>query len=158
MFSEKYLLQKVETAEREEEKASFKKTEKSAKGRAQKKKFTVNETEPSPHGRRVEPKIDPALRAKAEAAVRAAQRKKEKKENSDLFDDVDDEDSKMGLADRIGGKLGLKRDDPSEYSLILYFEEILRSGSIMGVDSWKRTAGLSFSMCENILSINLGSK
>ncbi len=50
-------------------------TQKGSKGRVTKKKVNLMETQPTPHGRRVEPKIDAALRAKVAAASKAKQRK-----------------------------------------------------------------------------------
>ena len=75
------ILQHVEKKEKEDEMAGVTVESKSQKGRAQKmKKHLALETKPSPVGRRVEPRIDPSIRAKSEAA--AARKKKAQAGNS----------------------------------------------------------------------------
>ena len=91
---------------------------KTVKGRTQKKKITAAETKPSMHGRRVEPYIDPTLRAKAEAAAKARRKKEQKKETGigldgdlDGMDNDEDEEDSKGLFDRIAGdKTALKKE------------------------------------------------
>ena len=46
------------------------------KGGLKPKKFALTETKPSPMGRRVEPRIDSAMKAKVQAAAAAAKRRK----------------------------------------------------------------------------------
>ncbi|XP_023932528.1 LOW QUALITY PROTEIN: DNA topoisomerase 2-alpha-like [Lingula anatina] len=126
---EKFLeeLEKVEQKEREDAAAGVNPgVVKTAKGRAKPKKIHIEETKPSPMGRRVEPRIDQALRSKLE-------RKKGKGGKGDdptqkrLFDFLDAEDGNdiksvaasettskaddefdepKSLADRLGKKIG----------------------------------------------------
>ena len=66
----------MEAKEKEEEQIEIKKTSQSFKGRKQVLKIkSVMQTMASPHGRRVEPRIDPALKAKGEAQNRAKAKK-----------------------------------------------------------------------------------
>lgn len=67
-------VQKVEQRERDDEAAGIQKQKHAGgsgdgKGKPRPKKMPMIETRPSPMGRRVEPVIDAALRAKVEAAA-----------------------------------------------------------------------------------------
>ena len=64
------ILQKVEEQERLDENTTITKNVKTAKGRKTVKKIAMEDSMPSPMGRRVEPRIDPALRQKSEAAAK----------------------------------------------------------------------------------------
>ena len=109
----------MEEQERKEDKVQVTTTAKSGKGRQRQKKISVEETLPSPMARRVEPRIDQAMRAKAEAAAKLRKKKIEKKEASDMFGDLDDEDedSKMGLAERVALKEGVKKENSGWYKI-----------------------------------------
>ncbi len=65
----------MEQKEREDANVTFEEKKTGSKGRVSKKKVNLAATLPTPHGRRVEPKIDAALRAKVAAASKAKQRK-----------------------------------------------------------------------------------
>ena len=66
----------MEKREKEEDEVEIKKTTQSQKGRKQVMKMKrMIETIASPHGRRIEPRIDRALMAKGEAQARAKSRK-----------------------------------------------------------------------------------
>ena len=64
----------MEAQEKADDELAITKQVKTAKGRAKVQKITMDETKPS-FGRRIEPVIDAALKAKVEAAARAKSRK-----------------------------------------------------------------------------------
>ena len=100
-------LNEVEQKEKDEANADVVQSVKTAKGRKSKKKIQLEETLPSPAGRRVEPRIDPSLRAKVEAIAAKKKKAELKKEASakeiiDLDDDASMESSEMKpLAERL---------------------------------------------------------
>ena len=63
-------MQKITAQEKEDESMEVVKNSKSQKGRKQQVKVKMFDIKPSPYGRRVEPRIDPALKAKSAAEAR----------------------------------------------------------------------------------------
>lgn len=75
------MLQRIEEQEREDEKAGFIQTQKTQKGRGVKqKKINLEETLPSPMGRRIMPVIDLATKVKAEKEASSKRRQQVSKD------------------------------------------------------------------------------
>lgn len=99
-------LDRVEQQERDDATSGDKKQKAAAKGNRAKK--LLQEAQPSPTGRRVEPRIDSAMKKKADAEVLKKMKAKGKKEerNGSILDymKIEDEDTNtepMSLADRL---------------------------------------------------------
>lgn len=106
-------LEELEQREREDEKQSLSKPVK-IKGKGVKARKVVEEmNKPSPMGRRVVPRIDTAMKNKADAAANKIQKAKLKKETKNLMDcfDKEEEEDDMeqtSLAERLEKKTGIK--------------------------------------------------
>lgn len=80
-------------------------------------RMLVSETKPSPMGRRVIPRIDPAIIARAGHEANAKRKKAMKKENNSILDEdisVADDDELKPLSSRIKKGLGVKKASPTK--------------------------------------------
>ncbi|KAK3082863.1 hypothetical protein FSP39_007418 [Pinctada imbricata] len=105
------LLEETEQQEREDDNANMNKTAK-IKGKVKSRKILAQETMPSPVGRRVVPRVDTAMRQKAEQAQKKINKDKIKKEGKNLLDffgkdEPEDDPEPMSLADRLKEKTGI---------------------------------------------------
>jgi len=101
-------LDKYEAMEEAEAKAEVPIKDEDSKKRKKMNKIK-HEYKPSPHGIRVEPRIDPALRIKAEKAAASKKRKQDKKGTDagtlNFDSDSDDDMVNTSLSDRLAGQL-----------------------------------------------------
>eukprot|EP00106_Octopus_bimaculoides_P022777 XP_014790219.1 PREDICTED: DNA topoisomerase 2-beta-like [Octopus bimaculoides] len=94
-------LDQFEEQVREDEKVDIIKTQKTSKGRVKQKKITLEETLPSPVGRRIQPVIDHATKVKAEKEVASKKRQQIRKEMKEEIGDENSQEPKS-LIERLG--------------------------------------------------------
>lgn len=105
-------LDRIEEQEREDEKAGFIQTQKTQKGRGVKqKKINLEETLPSPMGRRIMPVIDLATKVKAEKEASSKRRQQIKKEMKEEIVDENGEEGKS-LIERLAETKPKKQRQP----------------------------------------------
>ncbi|KAL3855352.1 hypothetical protein ACJMK2_014568 [Sinanodonta woodiana] len=114
---EKFLveLDVVEKQERDDDVAHLNKPIKITKGKGKPRKIAIEETKPSPMGRRVVPRVDSAFKIKAEKEAIRKQKLKDKREAQqdggnilDFMKDEEEEDEPKSLMERLNLKKELK--------------------------------------------------